>query len=911
MPMPVDPERSPSTSGPTVSRRHFLGGAAALGALILALPPERATAARRLLSSGSEAAPTAAPVLHGLVHRKGIPAPDLLPWLAGTAVAVDHAVLRPSPTTFDPTTLVSALDTCRTNGLLARLRVKFGTGAAPWLAQRCGTVLMDHAHPPPPFRPVRQSPVAAWWGSAYLDELAFVMGRLAASFDGHPTLADVNLAIGVVFSAGDGMLFLHENQRALRAAGYRHDDDMAARRAVAELYAGTWRRTDVSLGLAPFETLPDDGTTVVSNAVTVELASHARSLLGDRLVLAHQGLVGDAQGNPMGTADQRSLFRWMADRAAAGWKVGVQVEHRERILAEATGNPSVDGTVLAAVKALGARSVEIPADPSVGELRRWREYFVEWPVQASRWPKPPVVGLVDRDGSSSGYAYRRHRQHFGAIVGRVDHAEVHKAPGRFDFAPVDRLLDEAETYGVVMRLRLYLGIQVIDDVARAAAPPWLLDRVGGVVVSDPNWVGAGRTVRFWHPEYRAHHRELMAAMADRYDEDPRLAEVHGQPGALIGGETMIQRYDNAEALDAAGYPGWEADRDLQIACLQDYAELWTRTGCYFPINAFQRTGASPSLDTSLEIVAGGLAAMGGRLRPANNSLVANDRLVEQRGGSYQATYERMRDEWGPAGLACQIQTGNPTNIATVGDGSGTLDGTVRYAALVIGAASVELPHIYSEQLDQLPRWAALFPAEPGPPPGPIKPSPGAPVTATPASTDPGYCRGRLMGELYGDGHLGAGAWRFVGDAARRAELVRCLDVLGWPSAGTGGEVIVPFSLLASGWASLVPAAGATVAEVQGWCGGVVEGEGSVAGLVWDLTVRFATGLTLADRERTARDKTVWCAEQWRRLGAAPATLGGGDGDGATWRVLLAPEHHRIAQAIGHYVSWGRVPGGRP
>jgi hypothetical protein len=171
----------------------------------------------------------------------------------------------------------------------------------------------------------------------------------------------------------------------------------------------------------------------------------------------------------------------------------------------------------------------------------------------------------------------------------------------------------------------------------------------------------------------------------------------------------------------------------------------------------------------------------------------------------------------------------------------------------------------------------------------------------------------VKGELFGDGHLGAGAWVFTGDAPRRGELVRCLALLGWPHSGGGsaGEVVVPYSVLASGWTSLVPARGTPVSEVQGWCGGVIEGEGSRDGLVWDLTVRFATGLTLPEKERVARDKTTWCADQWRRLGAHPTVMGSGDGEQATWRVQIPADDYGIAQSITHFVSWSRVPGGRP
>jgi hypothetical protein len=911
-----DHDDEPATNGgpaAALTRRHLLAGVAAIGATIIVRPGASVGAAARQLAG--EGAPVSAPALRagrlrGLIHRKGQLTPQVLPWLSGGAVALDHAALAPSSSKLDLTPVAEALDTYQDLGLRVRLRVKFGTGAAPWLADRCGVVRMNHARPPAPFRPVHQAPVAAWWRPAYLDELGRVMGALAKSFDGHPALADVNLAIGTVFSAGDGMLFLHENAAALRAAGYRLGADLAARHDAIDLYAETWRVSGVWFGLAPFETIEDDGTRVVSNIPAIELAEHARARLADRLVLGHHGLVGDVDGQPLGTSEERALFRWMAHRSAEGWPVGVQVEGRERIRAETRGTPSVDGTVLAAVQWLGADSVEIPADPSPLELRRWSEYFSIWPTPSSRWPKPAIVGLVDRDGGASRYAYRDHAGHFGGIVGRVDHAEIHLAPGRFDFSAVDRVLEEAEAYGLALRLRLYLGIQVVEDQARSAAPAWLLDRVGSVPVADPHWVGPGRSTRFWHPEYRGHYRELMAALAERYDDDDRLAEVHGLPGALIGGETMIQRYDNAEALRSAGYPGWEADRDLQIAYLQDFAELWPRTGCYLAINAFQRIGQPASVETSFEIVDAGLAAMGGRLRPANNSLVANDRLVEQRGGAYGATYQRMRDDWGPAGVACQIQTGNPTNLDTEGDGSGTLDGTVRYAATVIGASSVELPVTYTEHLGKLMAWAALFPGATSPTLGPIRSAPGPRAITTPSPTDPSYCRGRVMGELFGDGHLGSGAWRFTGDPGRRAELQRCLEVLGWPSGGAPGEIQVPFTVLASGWSSLVPARGASRAELQGWCGGVVEGEGSTAGQVWDLTARFASGPTVADRERLARDKTVWCAEQWRRLGADPVTAYSGTGDEGTWRVSIPSADFEIARAIRHYVSWGRVPGGR-
>jgi Beta-galactosidase len=125
-------------------------------------------------------------------------------------------------------------------------------------------------------------------------------------------------------------------------------------------------------------------------------------------------------------------------------------------------------------------------------------------------------------------------------------ADLEPRPGAYDFSPIDRVLQahpEARA-----RLRIYAGFRAprwLDGVAGACVP------VGGGVSGR-----SGCAPRFWTDAYLDRFERFMAALAQRYEANPRVVEVINSACSTVFAEPFIlgigSDRDSAQRLAAAG-----------------------------------------------------------------------------------------------------------------------------------------------------------------------------------------------------------------------------------------------------------------------------------------------------------------------------------------------------------------------
>jgi Beta-galactosidase len=125
-------------------------------------------------------------------------------------------------------------------------------------------------------------------------------------------------------------------------------------------------------------------------------------------------------------------------------------------------------------------------------------------------------------------------------------ADLEPRPGAYDFSPIDRVL--AAHPNAKARLRIYAGFR---------APRWL-DGVAGPCVPIGGGVSgrSGCAPRFWTDAYLDRFGQFMAALAQRYEGNPRVVEVINPACSTVFAEPFILGIGSdrasAQRLAAAG-----------------------------------------------------------------------------------------------------------------------------------------------------------------------------------------------------------------------------------------------------------------------------------------------------------------------------------------------------------------------
>jgi hypothetical protein len=286
--------------------------------------------------------------------------------------------------------------------------------------------------------------------------------------------------------------------------------------------------------------------------------------------------------------------------------------------------------------------------------------------------KPGVVGLVDRDGPDVAASYA---SVVGNVVLDVAWSDVEPVEGSLDTSFIDRGLASARVAGRTVSLRLHAGRQ---------SPPWVLDRVGSVVLYNAHGPdrGALSVPRWWFQPFASAFSSLHQRLARRYDAEPVLGQVVLCLPEIFYCEPFLRQLQdsrNVDALRSAGFTA-EADQAAQRANYQ-LSRYWPRTPVQVSFNPYQRLNAdgTKTVDVAYTIseMRAFRASAGRRAVLGNNSVRSADL-----GPAYRAMYAEQKALGGP--LSYQTAT-----AGRIGDWRRALDWAVDQ-----GAQSVELPSGY-------------------------------------------------------------------------------------------------------------------------------------------------------------------------------------------------------------------------
>jgi hypothetical protein len=257
----------------------------------------------------------------------------------------------------------------------------------------------------------------------------------------------------------------------------------------------------------------------------------------------------------------------------------------------------------------------------------------------------------------------------------VSWSELEATRDVITLAPIESILDTAESRGLAgVRLRVMLGW---------FAPAWAKAIGDGPVpyTHCHGGVTQGTIPDLWDPNFQDEARELFAAIAARYDADPRLRLIFASGGMTRYAEPLIRGIacpENRTALLAAGYTR-AGDMALQHAQL-DWMRPFQRTPiglAYFVlqyINPDGSVGTSiPDMETIMDYH---IASFGDRTVLQNNSIRSS--YIDAPPPFYASFRERV-----PGPGTTQYQTAATTRI-------GDADATMNWAIDYLKASGVEL-----------------------------------------------------------------------------------------------------------------------------------------------------------------------------------------------------------------------------
>lgn len=258
-------------------------------------------------SSGVSAGTSCKPFLSGLITRQdlsksSIPRGDEL---AGFVVEPDWADLEPVEGQFAFEQVAAALDYATAHGQRVRLRVM--PDPPPWAKNIGGTGGVPfHDHDTD-----RDITIGRFWLPEYQAKWQQMITALAAAFDAHPALAEVNISGVSAISAEDMLLQLNDattdgvsNRQHLLAAGFTDTARDTAYIANVGFFQSVWKATNTTLWVHPYTTL-----TGSSLEKSKELATRFRAQSG-RTSFGHTGA---DQATIEGKTNVFQLYEWLRD----------------------------------------------------------------------------------------------------------------------------------------------------------------------------------------------------------------------------------------------------------------------------------------------------------------------------------------------------------------------------------------------------------------------------------------------------------------------------------------------------------------------------------------------------------------------------------------------------------------------
>ena len=229
-------------------------------------------------------------------------------------------------------------------------------------------------------------------------------------------------------------------------------------------------------------------------------------------------------------------------------------------------------------------------------------------AQEAPGDKKPICGLVTMGdlgflrGSSKPTnnfnEANRHPDVYAGVVILAQWRDLEPERGKFDFKTIDSALANVKKYNaahpknpIVGKLRVF---------AAAGTPEWATKIDGGPVkVVDKR--GTNDLGKFWGKPYGDAWRELLSALAAKYDGDPLMGEVAVSSCSSTTAEPFIifLTPENIPVLHQAGYSD-AAMKSCLMGAIDDYS-VWKKTPIDYTFNEFRDSDSGkPEVDSAFE-----------------------------------------------------------------------------------------------------------------------------------------------------------------------------------------------------------------------------------------------------------------------------------------------------------------------
>jgi hypothetical protein len=289
------------------------------------------------------------------------------------------------------------------------------------------------------------------------------------------------------------------------------------------------------------------------------------------------------------------------------------------------------------------------------------------------------VGLLDRRGVPSNPAYAAVLSGF---VGNLNWSSLQLIPTALVSGAIDALITICKQHNASSPKYPW---SVFLRISGGEFAPVFAKSIGGAPLSN----GTATIGRWWTPAYTAAVTQLHQLLAARYDGTPEISGVGlGQQSMTRYLEPLLKDdWDTGAGQTAvlgAGY-SWTADLAEIKAHMAAGAGLWKKTQLHFSFNPAHVIGAATDNAATLALID---YARSLGIVIENNSLRANGAVWTAAGPTL--------DPHGPLYLV-MYQHGRPfkhIQTSTLGKMTGSaasLQATLAYATVGIGAACVELP----------------------------------------------------------------------------------------------------------------------------------------------------------------------------------------------------------------------------
>lgn len=317
--------------------------------------------------------------------------------------------------------------------------------------------------------------------------------------------------------------------------------------------------------------------------------------------------------------------------------------------------------------------------------------------------KPVLQGLADRQGIPSGnWSGSPTTNIVKSCVLKINWEDIETSNNVFSWTTIDGFLDDLIPFGGRMRLRCYCGMatpaHVRNDGANTSQIAWQDDGDWqSTTPANPDYYTNGQfNVPMWWGKsaYWEYYYRLMSKIAERYDNDDRMADVVISMCGTIFAEPMIKqkqaKIDGVKVNEnaaASQVPAWSKTLEdtAMKTSFEIHNEVFKRTRSYLACNRFQ--------DLTTAVTDGPAEAYATQARQILGAkLIIGQNSIREGGQSgYEPLLTHITDVVGPP-ISFQTQPVGALPI-NVGD----LQTTVQWA-VDNGASLVELPQGYQGEM---------------------------------------------------------------------------------------------------------------------------------------------------------------------------------------------------------------------